>query len=193
MVHVLLDVGKIYQISKERQQMYYIGNGISIFGLLLFLSTFFMSTKPANVTFPANSALLNFEETSKQMNRMHSEASSQMNAIMARSIIGILFMLGGQVVARAGKRGLAGSGIILDPVQARKDVEPWSRMAGGVVNDVIEEIKPIFQPKASIENQENQAQRPASERLKELESLRDQGMLTGTEYEAKRREIIESI
>ena len=36
-------------------------------------------------------------------------------------------------------RGLAGSGVVLDPEKAREDVEPWSRMAGGVVKDALDE------------------------------------------------------
>lgn len=170
--------------------MYYIGKGISVCGLLLFLSTFFVSTQTTNNSVLEPSVLFNFEETSKRINRMHSESSSRMNAIMTRSILGILLLVGGQVVAQAGKRGLAGSGIILDPVQARKDVEPWSRMAGGVANDIIEEIKPIVPTKSPTEYQ---APRPAAERLKELEALRGQEILTEGEYEAKKKEIIESI
>lgn len=52
--------------------------------------------------------------------------------------IGFFMFFGGMVLAAAGgfvqrtaARGLAGSGLVLDPDQARKDVEPWSRMAGG--------------------------------------------------------------
>jgi hypothetical protein len=36
-------------------------------------------------------------------------------------------------------RGKAGSGLVLDPQQAREDVEPWSRMQGGVIKDTLDE------------------------------------------------------
>ena len=39
-----------------------------------------------------------------------------------------------------GAKGLAGSGVILDPEQAREDVEPWSRMGGGVLQDALSEV-----------------------------------------------------
>ncbi|MEM6692170.1 MAG: zinc ribbon domain-containing protein, partial [Planctomycetota bacterium] len=38
-----------------------------------------------------------------------------------------------------GARGLAGSGVLLDPEQAREDLEPYSRMAGGMVKDAMTE------------------------------------------------------
>ena len=37
----------------------------------------------------------------------------------------------------------AGSGVVLDPEKARKDVEPWSRMGGGVVQDALSEIEVV--------------------------------------------------
>jgi hypothetical protein len=42
-------------------------------------------------------------------------------------------------VRSIGARGAAGAGVILDPDQAREDLEPYSRMAGGMVKDVLEE------------------------------------------------------
>ena len=38
-----------------------------------------------------------------------------------------------------GGRGLAGSGVVLDPSQARQDLEPYSRMAGGMLGDALDE------------------------------------------------------
>jgi hypothetical protein len=34
---------------------------------------------------------------------------------------------------------MAGSGVVLDPEQAREDLEPYSRMVGGLAWDVLEE------------------------------------------------------
>ncbi len=36
-------------------------------------------------------------------------------------------------------RALAGSGVVLDPKKAREDLEPYSRMAGGMVKDALDE------------------------------------------------------
>ena len=58
---------------------------------------------------------------------------------MFRAIGGMVLIIVGQVIASIGAKGLAGSGIKLDPEQARKDLEPYSRMAGGMVKDALEE------------------------------------------------------
>jgi hypothetical protein len=52
----------------------------------------------------------------------------------------ILLMIGG-FMTNVGAKGWAGSGVILDPKQAREDLKPWSKMGGGMVQDVVEEVK----------------------------------------------------
>jgi RNA polymerase subunit RPABC4/transcription elongation factor Spt4 len=42
-----------------------------------------------------------------------------------------------------GAKGWAGSGVVLDPETARKDVEPWSRMGGGVLQDALSEVQVV--------------------------------------------------
>ena len=34
---------------------------------------------------------------------------------------------------------MAGSGVVLDPEKARQELEPYSRMAGGMVKDALDE------------------------------------------------------
>ena len=51
----------------------------------------------------------------------------------------MVLMMVGHLVARVGARGVAGSGLILDPAQARKDLAPYSKMAGGMAKDALEE------------------------------------------------------
>ena len=47
----------------------------------------------------------------------------------------------GLFVRRLGVRGLAGSGLVLDPARARTELEPWSRAAGGLVASALGEIQ----------------------------------------------------
>ena len=49
-----------------------------------------------------------------------------------------LMVIGG-VIHRIGARGIAGSGIVLDPEKAREELELSSRMAGGMIKDALEE------------------------------------------------------
>lgn len=57
--------------------------------------------------------------------------------------IGILVCMflaaGGGFVRRVAARGVAGSGLVLDPERAREDLEPWARMGGGMVRDALDE------------------------------------------------------
>lgn len=105
------------EISGERKTMYFIGNAISIVGMLLFLSTF--------ITFLSPDKFLN--------------NSSSMGGIMARPFIGILLLIAGNGLRTLAARGVAGSGLILDPKKAREDLSPWSSMAGGIINDALDE------------------------------------------------------
>jgi hypothetical protein len=110
------------QFSEGRKATYYIGTGLMVIGVLLFMSTF--------VTF-----CMHFGDVSDFDGRARSS--------MARALGGMALMVIGGIVRGIGSRGLAGSGVILDPEQAREDVEPWSRMAGGITNDTLSEIEPV--------------------------------------------------
>jgi hypothetical protein len=60
-----------------------------------------------------------------------------MNEFCAAGGVALIFI--GGIVCRIGARGLAGSGLVLDPGKARDELEPYSRMAGGMVKDAIDE------------------------------------------------------
>lgn len=108
------------QIPPERQALYYGGMALMGLGLLLFLSTF--------VLFAANFG--NFEN-------FEGNARSQ----MCLSFGGMALMAGGSFLMNIGVKGWAGSGVVLDPEKAREDVEPWTRMVGGVADDALSEVE----------------------------------------------------
>jgi hypothetical protein len=105
-------------ISPERQAAYYIGMGLTAVGLLLFLSTFF-------------SAATHTGDFSSF------EAQTQSMAI--RAISGMVLMMVGGITMGIGRAGPAGAGVILNPQQARRDLEPWNRAAGGMLEDTLSE------------------------------------------------------
>ena len=55
----------------------------------------------------------------------------------AASALGCLVL--GLFLRMIGIRGLAGSLVVLDPPRARKDLEPWSRAAGGLLDAAVSE------------------------------------------------------
>ena len=112
------------QIPESRKTLYYCGMGLSILGLLLFLSIF--------LTFFWNFG--NFDGFSQRT-----------ASFGIRGFLGIILMGVGKNMMVVAAKGLAGSGIVLDPEQARKDVEPWSRMGGGMVQDALSEVGVVKQ------------------------------------------------
>ena len=85
-----------------------------------------------------------------------------------------------------GRMGLAGSGIKLDPEEARRDVEPWARMSGGVVKDAMDEAG------ITLGGQPSGEKLPFDERLRRLQKLRDDKLISEQEYESTRKKILES-
>lgn len=104
-----------------------------------------------------------------------------------RAFLGIGLAIIGSLLVRVGSRGLAGSGIILDPEQAREDVEPWARMAGGVIKDAVEESG------LNLGRGESRSEAiDFDEKLRKLHQLYQDGILTEAEYQKKKAEILES-
>jgi hypothetical protein len=88
-------------------------------GLISFLSTFI-------------SAAMNFGE--------FDEFESRGRSMAMRAFGGMILMIVGVVVSNLGRMGAAGAGLIPDPQRQRQDLEPWTRSAGGMLNDALSEV-----------------------------------------------------
>lgn len=97
--------------------MYYIGMGMTIIGVMLFLSVFV-------IAFTGDP----FELMASGRNPM------------ANGIFGFILIFIGGIVMNIGARGAAGSGLILDPDKAREDLNPYASAAGRLINDALEEV-----------------------------------------------------
>jgi len=113
------------EISKNRKTLYYVGNGISLIGFILFLSVFF-------------TAFLNPFDMMGSTNPM------------ANAFIGMILIIVGQFISVLGAKGAAGSGLILDPKQAREDLKPYSSQVGGMIKDALEEVDLVSDSKEVI-------------------------------------------
>lgn len=105
-------------ISEGRKGAYLFGMVLQGIGLCLFLSVF-------------GSMFSTFGSYGGQM--------TSMGSLGGRAVGGVVLLMIGILVTRVGARGVAGSGMILDPAQARKDLAPYSKMAGGMAKDALEE------------------------------------------------------
>lgn len=106
------------QISEGRKTAYYFGIGLGVVGFLLFFSVFITGA-------------MNFGNFNNFRERASSEA--------LRAVVGMALMITGGIISSIGAKGLSGSGVVLDPEKARSDLEPYSRMAGGMVKDALDE------------------------------------------------------
>ena len=106
---------KTTEISPLRKIMYYGGMILGVIGMILFFSTFL--------------AFFNMDPF-----------ASSLESVMIRPVIGIVLTIVGSLINQVGRAGFAGSGVVLNPTQARKDLEPYSRQFGGMISDGLEEI-----------------------------------------------------
>ena len=105
------------EISPERKTAYYVGMGLSGFGGLLFCLPFMAIPLAMINAIPIHAAPVAF----------------------FFAFIGFALVAVGGVLMRIGRSGLAGAGVILDPNRARGEIEPFSRMAGGILKDKLDE------------------------------------------------------
>jgi hypothetical protein len=140
--------------------LYYVGMAVTVIGFLTFFSTFISSA-------------------------MHFGGEEQGRSMAIRAIIGMFMVVGGSFLTLIGRMGVAGSGIKLDPEEARRDVEPWARMTGGVVKDAMDEAGIKMGSQATGENL------PFDERLRRLQKLREDGLINEQEFEATKKKILE--
>ncbi|MEO0631919.1 MAG: SHOCT domain-containing protein [Planctomycetota bacterium] len=103
---------------------------------------------------------------------------------------GMILIVVGGLLRRAGARGLAGSGMILDPEQARDDLEPWARTAGGLVQDAIDESG--LKLGGAGAERDSWRDLPLDERIRRLDGLRRDGLITDEEFEREKRELLDS-
>lgn len=152
------------KISPERQGLYYFGMILSGIGLLLFLSTF--------VSF-----LSHFGD--------FTDFDDQVRSVGTRAFAGMICIGLGQFMLHLGRSGVAGSGLKLDPQEARRDLEPWSRMSGGMLRDTLDE--------AGVDFSGQSKQMPFDEQLRRLEALKQEGLVSEAEFASAKGKILESL
>jgi hypothetical protein len=132
------------KISEGRQAAYYIGMALMVIGGLMFVSVFFTvfsnfggdanrfhSSAEVDLHLPPGIEIQGFHK--------RSDFDPIASAMVFRGVGGMLLIVLGGIIQGIGAKGLAGSGVILNPEEARQDLEPYSRMAGGMLKDALDE------------------------------------------------------
>lgn len=154
-------------VSNERKVIFYVGMILAVFGFLVFGSVFV-------------SGFMNFGNFDNFYERGRSMGM--------RAVIGMGMMIVGGVLQGVGRLGAAGAGVVLDPERARRDVEPWARMSGGVLKDTFDEVGVDLG--AMGKRIAGKAEPDFDEKLRKLHQLHLDGILSAEEYEREKAEIL---
>jgi hypothetical protein len=119
--------------------MYYGGMALIALGILVFVSTFFSGPEFGGRGTPRPGDPDFWDRAQAQ----HEEFGRGMHATMVRALLGMGLMVVGGILMNVGARGTAGSGVVLDPEKVRQDLEPWSRMGGGMLQDALSEVNVV--------------------------------------------------
>ena len=109
------------EIAPWRKNLYYLGMGLIVIGVFLFIIPFFTVIRGFSEPFS-----MGFD--------------SGMGAMLP-GIIGFGLILLGSILRGVGAKGLAGSGILLDPEKAREDLHPYTDALGGMARDAVDSFK----------------------------------------------------
>lgn len=111
------------QISPERKGMYSFGLALQVIGGCLFAIPFI--------------AIIG-----TMISAAGSHGPENIQAVpiaFGVGFIGFILIGVGAGLRNVAAKGVAGSGLVLDPEKAREDLEPWTRMGGGMVKDALDE------------------------------------------------------
>ena len=151
------------EVSEGRKAIFVLGQVVMVLGFLSFGSVFVTTA-------------LNFGD--------FSDFDGQARSFALRGFGGMALIIAGQVLKGIGRAGLAGSGVVLNPERSREDLEPWSRMAGGMVKDTLDEAG------ISI-GSAGRSEPDFADRLRKIHALKEEGILTEEEYQREKAEILE--
>jgi hypothetical protein len=142
----------LHTIPPERKAIYAVGLFLSGIGLLMFLSTF--------LTFA-----MHFGDFS------NFEANARSDAF--RAFGGMILLILGGIIATVGARGVAGSGLMLDPVRAREELEPYARASGHLTDAAFSEMHTVREALAGIGGH-SQAEPSVKVRCRGCQALNDE-------------------
>ena len=150
-------------VSEGRKLLFVTGQILIVVGVLIFGSVFVTEA-------------INFGSFDNFAGRTQSFAF--------RGFGGMALMMVGGVLVNVGRAGLAGSGVVLDPERAREDLEPWARMAGGMMKDGLDEAGIVVGTPAG-------KRADFAQRLRELHALHQEGILSDEEYAREKAETLD--
>jgi hypothetical protein len=152
-------------ISPQRQILHFVGLAVTALGFLSFMSVF------VTAAFFSDRG----EATMPQ-----------------RAVGGFILMMIGTALMGLARGGAAGAGLFLDPKRARKDLEPWARLSGGLQKDALDEMGVnIPHIVDALTNRTTASGETFADRLRGLHALYKEGILSEEEYLREKQELLD--
>ncbi len=158
------------KISEGRQAAYILGNALTVIGVVFvicfFISAFMSTRNPEPLAFPSLSSHPEFDHLSSGNRPAFPPVvgPSRSGPSFGFILAGVLCLIAGGVIRNTAAKGIAGSGIILDPEQAREDLKPWNSAQGGMVDDALQQIPVVQKLEDALDK--TSSQQPASQVVK---------------------------
>ena len=112
--------GQEKKISPQRRGLYYGGMALTALGFVMFIAVFISMA----------ASFGNFDPM---------QGNPAGSFVWAAA--GVVLIVIGGLMKRVGARGLAGSGVMLDPEKARDDLAPYTQALGGMARDAAEAFR----------------------------------------------------
>lgn len=123
------------EISEDRKFYHSVGMGLIVLGLLLFFGAVFQGIQKEMHREE------DFNKWIQAGSPFESAPDRHLGPSPAALMIGFVLIAAGAITRGIAAQGIAGSGLVLDPKRAREDLEPHSRMVGGMLSDALDEAK----------------------------------------------------
>ena len=115
-----------YDVEPWRKWAYYGGAALQVLGVLAFLSVFLTIAMGFGLMSNSPGAIAGHVQRGFTM--------------FPLAVVGILVISGGKMLQNVGRKGLAGSGVLLSPQGEARDAEPWNRSKGAQDQQRLEEV-----------------------------------------------------
>jgi len=128
------------QISPERQSLFTFGTVLMAIGLIVIVVAFIGFVTSSQNAVGGSGPSFNVTMVDGQpVSQLAQRSTNDPFDWLIACVVGMVITTAGGSMRHLAARGVAGSGLVLDPERARGDLEPWARMGGGLLKDAIEE------------------------------------------------------
>ncbi|BCM91319.1 hypothetical protein IAD21_03189 [Abditibacteriota bacterium] len=123
-------------VSEQHESFYYLGLAICAAGALLLFSVLVSGCQDLGGQSPKPPPSITWGNT-REPPTFHKTPAASSDISIAGLLTGIALIIAGAAMVNAGRAGIRGSVIILDPQGGREDMKPWDGARGEMREDIL--------------------------------------------------------